>query len=291
MPQKILFDTDIGSDIDDAVALAWLLANPECELVGITTVSGQPVERAKLASALCRVAGREAPIAPGAGRPLWVEPRQPLAQQAESLARWPHDESFPERDAADFMAEVIARNPGEVTLLAVGPMTNVARLLERHPGAAAQLKQVVLMAGRFGPEQIGGRAAEWNVYCDSHAAAAVFATKLPRLASLGLDVTMKVRMQADEVRRRFAAPLLRPVLDMAEEWFARRPQITFHDPLAAVSIFDDQLVQFERGHATVNLSPGDKEGEVTWKADKNGPMEVGVSVDPERFFERYFGVF
>ena len=84
--EKVLFDTDIGSDIDDAVALAWLLANPRCELVGITTVSGQPLERAKLASALCRVAGADVPIVPGAATPLRVETRQPIAQQAPGAA-------------------------------------------------------------------------------------------------------------------------------------------------------------------------------------------------------------
>ena len=62
---KVLFDTDIGSDIDDAVALAYLLAQPHCELMGITTVSGQPIERAKLASAICTAAAQDVRIVPG----------------------------------------------------------------------------------------------------------------------------------------------------------------------------------------------------------------------------------
>jgi inosine-uridine nucleoside N-ribohydrolase len=66
---KLLLDTDIGSDIDDAVCLAYLLAQPECELLGITTVSGEPEKRAMLASALCKAAGKEPPILPGAARP------------------------------------------------------------------------------------------------------------------------------------------------------------------------------------------------------------------------------
>jgi inosine-uridine nucleoside N-ribohydrolase len=291
MPEKLLFDTDIGSDIDDAVALAWLLANPECELVGITTVSGQPMERAMLASALCRAAGKDVPVVPGQERPLRVEPRQPVAQQSVALPRWEHQRSFPKQDAADFMAEVIASHPGEVTLLAVGPMTNVARLFQRRPESAEQLKQVVLMCGRFGKEQIGERAGEWNSYCDPHAAAVVFGTKVRRLVSLGLDVTMKVRLPADEVRRRFSAPILQPVLDMASEWFTRRPHITFHDPLAAVSVFHPDVCGYERGRVNVETEDGERIGETRWKADRSGPVEVGVTVDAERFFERYFGVF
>ena len=111
-------------------------------------MSGQPQVRAKLASALCRVTGNDVPIVPGAARPIHLEARQPIAQQAPSLERWPHDDTFISDDAVNFMADVIDRNPGEVTLLAVGPMTNVAMLFEQHPEVPMQLKQVVLMCGR-----------------------------------------------------------------------------------------------------------------------------------------------
>ena len=96
MSTKILLDTDIGSDIDDAVALAWLLANPDCDLLGITTVTGQAKTRAQLASVLCRVAGKSIPIFPGAETPLLVCQRQKEAPQGAALERWPHEKSFPE---------------------------------------------------------------------------------------------------------------------------------------------------------------------------------------------------
>lgn len=291
MTEKVLFDTDIGSDIDDAVALAWLLANPDCDLVGITTVSGQPEVRARLASALCRVAEKDVPIVPGAARPLQVEARQPIAQQAPSLERWPHDETFISEDAIDFMADVIDRNPGEVTLLAVGPMTNVAKLFEHSPEVPKKLKQVVLMCGRFGPEQIGQRPAEWNVYCDPHAADIVLNTETVRTRAIGLDVTMQVQMEASEVRSRFSSPLLQPVLDMAEEWFSRRPLITFHDPLAAVAVFDESICGYEAGFATVRTDSGADQGLTEWQPDGSSSLEVAFEVDPDLFFERYFGLF
>jgi purine nucleosidase len=274
--EKVIFDTDIGSDIDDAVALAWLLANPACELVGITTVSGQPIERAQLASALCEVAGKDIPIIP---------------QQAPSLQRWNHQQRYPDIAATDFLADTIERNSGEVTLLAVGPMTNVSNLFERHPESAQHLKQVVLMCGRFGEEQIGNRAGEWNVYCDPHAAQAVLNTPTRRMRAHGLDVTTRVRMEQSEVRKHFRHPLLAPVLDMAEEWFSRRPLITFHDPLAAVAMFNENLCTYERGFADVLLEHGDEQGLTTWTPGEGGPLEVGVSVDVEGFFDTYFGMF
>jgi inosine-uridine nucleoside N-ribohydrolase len=77
MKHKILLDTDIGSDIDDAVALAYLLCKPQCDLLGITTVSGEPGRRAMMASAQCKLAGREIPIFPGTAEPLLIRSRQP----------------------------------------------------------------------------------------------------------------------------------------------------------------------------------------------------------------------
>ena len=125
---KILLDTDIGSDIDDAVCLAYLLANPQCELLGITTVTGEAVKRAQMASALCKIAGKKVPIYPGAENPLLIAQRQTGAPQARQLSNWRHQTDFPKNDAVAFMRRTIRNNPGEIILLPVGPLTNVALL-------------------------------------------------------------------------------------------------------------------------------------------------------------------
>jgi inosine-uridine nucleoside N-ribohydrolase len=145
MAVKVLLDTDIGSDIDDAVCLAYLLAQPECDLLGITTVSGEAERRAMLASALCKVAGRSTPIFPGVEAPLLAGQRQPRAPQAEALRRWEHDQTFPHGQALEFMRQTIRRHPGDVTLLAIGPLTNVALLSAADPEIPAPLKSLVLM--------------------------------------------------------------------------------------------------------------------------------------------------
>src|SRR5881628_1059466 len=102
---KVILDTDIGSDIDDAVCLAYLLAQPRCELLGITTVTGQADKRAMLASALCKVAGKDIPIFPGGEKPLLVPQKQPHAPQAEALSRWPHETKFPNGAAVEFLRQ------------------------------------------------------------------------------------------------------------------------------------------------------------------------------------------
>lgn len=287
---KMLLDTDVGSDIDDAVCLAYLLANQACDLVGITTVSGQPVERAKLASALCRAAGRpDIPIVPGAEAPLAGQQRQPDAKQASVLPRWPHATRFPAAAAETFMADTIRENGGEVTLLAIGPMTNVARLLDRHPEVCDQLSGLMLMSGRFGPKPADARSDhEWNVFCDPAAAELVYRAPVASHRSVGLDVTLRVQMEEQAVRQRFSAHLgLLPVLDMSSVWFREGRLMTFHDPLAAVCLFDRLVCDFTRGRVEVDVPSG-----VTrWAADKAGPHEVALSVDAGRFFDAYFSVF
>src|SRR5258707_12035740 len=235
MTQKVLFDTDIGSDIDDAVALAYLLAQSQCELLGITTVSGEAVRRAQIASALCINAGKDIPVFPGREAPLLSQQRQPLAPQAAALGRWPHTPQFPRGAAVAFLRHMIRAHPGEVILLATGPMTNVAALFAMDEEIPSLLQGLVLMCGRFASRRVDGGLLEWNAMLDPHATAIVYHSPVATHRSIGLDVTEQVTMAAAEVRRRFQVPLFRPVLDLAQGWVQGPPAITFHDPLAATT--------------------------------------------------------
>jgi len=288
---KILLDTDIGSDIDDAVCLAYLLAQPECELLGITTVSGEPEKRAAMASAQCRAAGKEIPIFPGAALTLLNGQRQPACPQAEALDRWPHQANFPRGEAVEFLRRTIHAHPGEVTLLTIGPLTNAGLLLRTDPEIGGLLKGLVMMCGVFSNRRPGVGPLEWNALIDPHATAIVYETGAATHRSIGLDVTMQVRLPAEEVRARFNHPLLRPVLDFAEVWFEQRPHITFHDPLAAVTIFNDGVCTFERGRVEVELASPRFAGHTQWTLDPNGPHEVALEVDAGAFFNEYFSVF
>ena len=291
MTEKILLDTDIGSDIDDAVCLAYLLANPLCELLGITTVSGEAGLRAQMASAVCRVAGQEVPIYPGVETPLLVEQRQKIARQAEALHRWPHQEHFPQGQAVEFLRQAIHAAPGEVTLLTIGPLTNIALLFATDPEIPRLLKRLVMMCGVFTSRTPGAGSLEWNAMLDPHATAIVYHRPVALHRSIGLDVTMQVTMPADEVKRRFLHPRLRPVLDFAEIWFQEQDKITFHDPLAATTIFDPGICAFERGQVVVEWDAHKAAGMTFWQPDPAGPHEVALEVDPEAFFKHYFSFF
>ncbi len=287
---KVILDTDIGSDIDDAVALAYLLAQPRCDLLGITTVSGQPVERAKLASAICKTAGRDVPIIPGYEDRLNGPTRQPEVPQTSVLPNWDHDTEFGDQDAVEFMAETIRNNPHEVALLAVGPMTNVARLFTKHPDTASLLKSLHMMIGRFSDDS-GLPTSEWNAHCDPAAADVIYKIAAPHHTSIGLDVTHQVVMDSSQVKEHFQHPLLKPVYEMSEVWFSARDELKFHDPLAAVALFDDSVCEYESGTAIVKRTSDRDDGETVWSPHAKGPHRVGKTVDAARFFDSYFGVF
>ena len=289
--EKILLDTDIGSDIDDAVCLAYLLANPACDLLGITTVTGEAVKRAQMASVLCELAGKQVPIFPGAEVPLLVKQHQPLAQQAEAVGKWPHQESFPEGQAVAFLRQTIRSFPGEVTLLTIGPLTNIGLLFRIDPEIPYLLKRLVLMCGVFTDRLPGVGPLEWNAIGDPHATAIVYKSPVAIHRSIGLDVTRQVKLPASEVRRKFQNGLLRPVLDFAEVWFRSADTITFHDPLAAATLFDDQICTFEWGQVDVELINPQLTGMTHWTPQATGPHEVALGVDSQRFFRYYFAFF
>ena len=286
---KVLLDTDIGSDIDDAACLTYLLAQPECDLLGITTVSGEVEARAELASAICRQSGRQIPIRAGLDQPLAGKQRQPEAPQKEALARWDHDTGFAKGAAIDFMAETVRAHPGEVVLLTIGPLTNVATLFDAHPDVPEQLGGLMMMAGMFRRQGGKGKLHEWNVRCDVAAAESVYAPRVALHRSVGLNVTIRVVLAADEVKARCKHDRWQPALDMAEVWFRERPSIMFHDPLAAAALFDDSILEWNRGAVRIGTE-GDDRGSTALELDPHGPHEAASFVVPERFFEHFFSV-
>ncbi|GHO43948.1 nucleoside hydrolase [Ktedonospora formicarum] len=284
---KVILDTDIGNNIDDAVCLAYLLAQSQCDLLGITTVTGEPYQRAMIASSLCTIAAQDIPIYPGVDRPLLTPIRQPQATQAVALTNWKHDTDFPRGQAIAFLNHTIRAYPGEIFLLGIGPLTNIALLFASQPDIPQLLKGLILMSGQFEPP---GR--EWNVLNDPYAAAIVYRANVPIHRSIGLEITEQLRMPAAEFRARCTAPLLRPVRDFAEVWFQHQESIIFHDPLAATTIFDEHLCDFTPGTVHVELRDDITLGKTELDRRTQQPRhQVASNVNVHLFFERFFSVF
>lgn len=292
----VLLDTDPGSDIDDAICLAYLLAQPRCELVGVTTVTGRdPRQRASIVDAVCRAAGRtDVPIHAGVSvRYDEGTVVQPDVPQYAALAKYPHRkaEEFPSNTAVEYLRRTINERPGELTLLAIGPMGNLAALLAIDPEIPKKLKSLMLMCGVFTGRLPGVGPREWNAYQDAAACRAVYRAPVAIHRSVGLDVTMQVQLEAGDAIKRFRAAggPLDVVADCCEIWRSHSPKVTFHDPLAAVALFDPEVCGWERGRVSVETGPGRANGTTWWDWAADGPHEVALKVDADRFYREYFG--
>lgn len=197
--EKVIFDTDIGDDIDDAFALALALSTPKLQVIGVTTAWGDTDLRARLAARLLAETGhKDIPVAAGP-KTHAVSP----FTQARWAAAWPEPATgWP--DAIDFIRNAARRNPGQITLISVSPFSNVAALIDRDPAAFRQLKRVVVMGGsiRRGYGDLGytpnkGPDPEYNILMDIPAAKKLFASGVP-LYVMPLDST---QLKLDEVMR------------------------------------------------------------------------------------------
>lgn len=204
MARKIIIDTDPG--IDDAMAIFYALESPELDVVGITTVFGNADVSLCTTNALrlMEIANRrDIPVCMGAARPLMSPFRggADVVHGADSQG----DQFLPlptlqqhHLNAVDFLAQTIKDNPGEITLVPIAPLTNIALLLSLHPGIDKLIREIVLMGGNaYVPGNITP-AAEANVWNDAEAADIVFGADCP-ITMIGLDVTEKLRMTADQL--------------------------------------------------------------------------------------------
>jgi inosine-uridine nucleoside N-ribohydrolase len=273
----VLLDTDIGSDIDDALALAYLLRQPKCELLGITVVSGDVEKRAAIAEVVCNEFGRpHMPIHLGASAPLGNGPGQPNVPHYDAIKHLPH-RPIHQKDAVDYLRSTIRSRPHEIVLLSIGPLTNLAILFALDPEIPHLLRGTVSMAGSFFRNDDG----EWNCTCDPEAATAVF-RRSANHTLVGLDVTLRCTMSPEEVREKFQNPPLDVLLAMAEKWFQGANKITFHDPLAAALIFEPALCTLQS--ATIGV---DSHGR-TRVTHPEGPHSVANGVNVDAFFTEYF---
>lgn len=309
--KKVLLDFDIGTEIDDAIALAYLLANPECELVGITTSCGESIKRAEMASVLCRAAGKKVPIHAGCERPLLIPQMETTAPQAAILPHYEHDTGFAPNTAIPFMQKVIRENPGEVTLLAVAPMTNLGLLFAMDPELPELLDGLYLLCGSpthqrhdvvteslsamerddFIRVLASQGILENNSIVDPHATSIVYRARCRNFVNIGNNVSSRVVMTPEEAERRFRHPIMQVVMSIAREWFKDEPRVSFHDPLAAVCIFNDDVCSYKRGYMDCVLDSRLLGGMTIFREDPAGPHQVAWDVDGGKFFEHLFEVF
>lgn len=282
---KILLDTDIGCDMDDMQALAYLLARDDAELLGITTMTGEPIVRARLADMMCRLAGREdIPIHVGAEKTLSGETslqHKVSAGEKALLQGFPCRESFPENTAVEFLRETIEQNPGEITLCAIGPLTNLALLFTKYPHIPALIRTLLIMGGRYGEVDTSRWGVqEWNIVCDPKAAKIVFEAPVSDVRVLGVENTCRVcrtdiaRLSEQCAKIPPLAPFSVAVLGGSEGWY--------HDAVAVSTLFFTEGMEFSRGDIRVSDA-----GDTAFIPNPDGRHLLMTKMDVDTFFHHF----
>jgi inosine-uridine nucleoside N-ribohydrolase len=298
-PIPILVDCDPGHD--DAIALLLALASPELDLLGVTTVAGNQTLEKTTANALrvLEFAGRaDVPVAAGADRPLARELFVAAYVHGESGLDGPE---LPEpagapvdQHAVDFLAERIAGAGRPVTLVPVGPLTNVALLLARHPDAAENLERIVLMGGAVAEGNVTP-AAEFNVYVDPEAAWRVFRSGVA-VTMIGLDVTHKALLSVAHAERIRASGRVGRLVAELYDFFLEYHRRTYgtegapiHDAVAVAQVLRPGIVETLHRHVDVDCESQLCRGRTVvdlWGRTGNEPnAEVGVDIDADGFLE------
>jgi purine nucleosidase/pyrimidine-specific ribonucleoside hydrolase len=264
-PTPLWLDTDIGDDTDDIFALALILASPELDLQGVSTVFGETEQRARLAQTLLQLHNRtDVPVHAGCGHLLLgpgrmeVMPngpmsREPIAQGpcAKPAGRLP---ALSPVHAVDALAAHLHTHP-QTTPVAIGPLTNLATLLLQDPAAAAKVSRFVVMGGEF------KRAMwEWNIHCDPSSAACVIASGVP-IDFIPWDIGMTCTISPAQLDRLFdsSSATGRLLTRAVKLWRKAKPTLhhlpRLFDPMAVAVLLHPEWFEWRRGRVTVSFAP------------------------------------
>ncbi|HTH01460.1 MAG TPA: nucleoside hydrolase [Vicinamibacterales bacterium] len=275
---KVLLDTDIGTDIDDAWALGYALKSPSFQLLGVTVTDADTAQRARLACKLLYRLGRtDVPVA--VGRPTAAVP----ANRIDYQFTWAEDfQAYKplSTPAVDFLAETIRKNPGEVTLIAVGPLQNIGDLVRRYPDVIPLVKRVVLMSGSIGPNAWSSTAvAEWNVKLAIPEAQAVYAASWP-LTIVPLDSTTYMRLEDQEREKlRTARTPLVVALEALLRLWSEDPtsRMTLHDQMALAEAQHPGQFFGRCERMPIRVDAGG-----FTRVDRTGGRSIAVCLEPKR---------
>ncbi len=284
-PELIIIDTDVGDDIDDAFAVGLALSSPELKILGITSAWGDTRLRARMLDRLlCETGSSDIPVAVGVEAHSHGEANFSQARWAERYPEKPHP------NAVDFLLEQIKQHPGEITLIAIAPQSNLGAALARDPETFKKLKRIVMMGGSihrgygdlgYAPDR--GPNAEYNIAMDIPAAQAVFNSGVP-LYVMPLDST---QLKLDETKRPLLFAQSTNLTDalalLYEQWSRATNQAT-------PTMFDDVAVAYAIDPAQCPVTSMRIEVDAKgFTREKQGQSNAFVCLqsDSDRFFDFY----
>jgi len=241
---RLILDTDIGSDVDDALALAFCLRHPDIDLAAVTTVADDTLWRARIASTLLRLAGRpDVLVAPGVG---WEQSPSGLA------SRWPGDSEGFELEDVSYEREgvdvLMAETPAQIAT--IGMQSNIAAAMERDPSFASRVERLNVMGGMFGPLGDEPPSRDHNLVVDPDASVRSLNARMPTMY-VPIDVSFKARLPVshrEKLRTGDAfCRALAHLLDVWAKYSNPSPDVAaiLHDPLLVACTVDRRFVTTE----------------------------------------------
>ena len=283
-PIKVILDTDIGDDIDDAWALAFVIAHRNFDPLGITVAHGNTPARGKMACKMLHLTGRS-------NIPVFVG-RQTEQKEYSYQFTWAEDFTGKRpaaRKAADFIIETVRRHPGQVTLIAVGPLQNIADALRKEPQLGKLVKRVVLMSGCvYGTAEKQAPIAEYNVYSSVADSQLVYGAGLP-LTIVPLDSTTHVKLsdaERDKLQK-YSSPLTFALEALYRLWLEKpQSRMTLHDQLAVAETAAP--TKFFGKMETLPIWVDDR-GFTRVDSQKGKPVAVCLEPKRDAFMQYYLG--
>jgi len=285
-PIPVIFDTDIGDDIDDALALGLALQSPELDVKLVTTVADDVDSRTRLAWKELGLFGRQdIPLATGAPEPL-LDPRLPdKAAQFGILTAADQPPASAHQRAADKIIETLLASPVKMTVIPVGPLTNIALALREEPRIREKIERIVLMGGAYFPAR-----REYNIYRDRIAAQIVFSSGVP-ITGVGLDVTEKCKLEGADLDRLKNAknPASQFLYRLIQLWQSGNPgrMPTLHDPLAVGTALRSGLVETQTGAVQVETASPLFFGATVFTLDAKATTRVARNVNAREFLDLF----
>lgn len=301
--KRIVLDTDPG--IDDSLAILLALASPELQLEAVTVTTGNCTTAQGVINALSvlELAGADhVPVAAGAEVPLIQPPFTAPETHGDTglgYARLSPPRRGPvDQHAVDLLIERIMAAPGEITLVAVAPLTNVAMAIRREPGIVKAVREVIIMGGAIRHEGNTSPLAEFNVYVDPHAAYIVYHSGMP-ITLAPLDVTYQCILTKSDVARllvtdspiaHFIADSIRFYMEFHDEYQGIQGSV-INDPLALALAFAPDLVETNHLYVTVDIQSEVSLGKTiadfyqAWQKPPN--MQVALKVEARRFIDLF----
>lgn len=312
-PIKVIFDTDFAvPPQDDGMALILALKSPELKILGITTVAGNETVQRSTSDALrvLEIANRtDIPVYQGFYRPFLHE-KSDYATHVHG--KWWSDEpptpppggfakkQAEKESALDFIIRTVDENPGQITIIAIGPLTNVAAAIRQQPGFAAKVKRIVIMGGAIAYLEGGGGNvtpnAEFNFWVDPEAAQVVIRSGIPCVLT-PLNATRKTAFTRNDYERVVAAntPLTNLMKARMDPFFEKQPDAKpqMYDQLTVASLIDPTLVKVQDLFVDIDITHGPDYGASigfprVWEYGEGAhKVSVQYDVDANRFMEMF----